>query len=203
MSQHTPVSAGDDSLGAKVQSIASSWPHPRSWNPGEAKSIADALAQKTKDARNQAIADYDTKVAANPSAKDDNKDPSKAVGAMAVLAIYGSDGQQIYLGAMFALGYKGVDPGDHAEALLIKWAQGILAGLGGKLVGATINMLIYVQKAPCAASCRPAIQEGTWLNQLYTSTGLPPGAATVNLAVFASGLGVPGPASFYFGSTQG
>lgn len=172
------------------------------WNPGERQAIADDLVTKAKAARQAAIDAYD---AAHPDAKtrDPKEDPSKAVGAMAVLAIYGSDGTLIFEDTDFELGFNGADPSDHAEALLVQWAEGVLAGMSSQLVGTIINMLIYVQKVPCAASCRPAIQEDTWLEDLYHSTGLPAGAATVNLIVFSGGMGVPGAGSFYFKSTRG
>lgn len=74
--------------------------------------------------------------------------------------------------------------------------------MSGELAGTIITLFIAVQKVPCRFSCRPAIQEDSWLKALYDSTGQPPGAAIVNLIVFASGTGVPGMALYSFKSTR-
>jgi hypothetical protein len=176
--------AGNDATSIAAE-IASSWGQARFWTDEEQKELAQSLSREAALRRAQIVRQYRRDVADEKDDYDRKKDPGLASAAMIILFITDRQGRTIFDGKKFTLGFREAPPAKHAEAQLIEWAERIIATRQppGVLQDATINALIFSRTVVCSA-CMARLVSGQWIMKLYAATGLPPGSATVGLAVW-------------------
>ncbi len=65
------------------------------------------------------------------------------------------------------------DLGGHTEALIIRWAKGLLETAREKGIK-SVHLVLFTFKAPCEALCAPNLRNNTWRDQLARAAGFAP-----------------------------
>jgi RHS repeat-associated protein len=143
--------------------ITSGWQQPKFWDKAdEQDNLVPALAADAAALRLSTIQKWNrTKAGPNPHGSN---------AAAMLLSIW--DGKSWQHLPMAALGYKNQGGDDHAEQLLINWAQGILAKRAAKGTPMLwVNAIIATQTNVCPTYCSPKLDNDIWLQDLFKATG--------------------------------
>lgn len=154
---------------------------PGAWKPTEREVVAGKVKAWGEEQRADKIA------ATGGVALDEKEDPAKANPAAAFLAITDTSGVTTTY-VEFALGFRGADKADHAEAQLIALAIKTITEQSSTRALTNVNLLIWSGKTPCKQYCNQLLYSHTWLKALWQAMGNPQGTGWANLDFYAGGI---------------
>jgi hypothetical protein len=143
---------------------------PRAWDRDEELDLVRELDKEATVYRTQQI-------------KKGTLRANKSNGAAGILNIWNRASTLIFNGSIAQIGTPGED---HAEQLIVNWANNIITTKVRQLRGATINLLVFSQTSVCS-DCMENATTGAWQTVLRAATILPPSAVTINISLWQWG----------------